>query len=150
MKENNFNAVRCSHYPQPAYFYELCDEYGIYVCDEANIESHGMYYSLKKGGTLGNDLRFYKAHMARIKNMYWRNKNYTSIIYWSMGNEAGNGYNFYETFLYLKSVEKIRPVQHERALLEWNTEIYCPQYPNAFTLAKWAAQDTDRPYIMSE
>ena len=150
MKENNFNAVRCSHYPQPAYFYELCDEYGIYVCDEANIESHGMYYSLKKGGTLGNDLRFYKAHMARIKNMYWRNKNYTSIIYWSMGNEAGNGYNFYETFLYLKSIEKIRPVQHERALLEWNTEIYCPQYPSAFTLAKWAAQDTDRPYIMSE
>ena len=150
MKENNFNAVRCSHYPQPAYFYELCDEYGIYVCDEANIESHGMYYNLKKGGTLGNDLRFYNAHMARIKNMYWRNKNYTSIIYWSMGNEAGNGYNFYETFLYLKSIEKVRPVQHERAILEWNTEIYCPQYPSAFTLAKWAAEDTDRPYIMSE
>lgn len=74
MKQHNFNAVRCSHYPQPAYFYELCDAYGIYVCDEANIESHGMYYNLNKGGTLGNDLRFYNAHMARVKNMYWRNK----------------------------------------------------------------------------
>jgi beta-galactosidase len=140
MKENNFNAVRCSHYPQPAYFYELCDEYGIYVCDEANIESHGMYYNLRKGGTLGNDLRFYNGHMARVKNMYWRNKNYTSIIYWSMGNEAGNGYNFYETFLYLKGLDKVRPVQHERAILEWNTEIYCPQYPSAFKLAEWASQ----------
>ncbi|MBQ5828317.1 MAG: beta-galactosidase, partial [Bacteroidales bacterium] len=110
MKAHNFNAIRCSHYPQPAYFYELCDEYGIYVCDEANIESHGMYYNLRKGGTLGNDLRFYNAHMARIKNMYWRNKNYTSIIYWSMGNEAGNGYNFYQTFLYLKDLDKVRPV----------------------------------------
>lgn len=150
MKEHNFNAIRCSHYPQPAYFYELCDEYGIYVCDEANIESHGMYYNLRKGGTLGNDLRFYNGHMARVKNMYWRNKNYTSVIYWSMGNEAGNGYNFYQTFLYLKGLDKVRPVQHERAILEWNTEIYCPQYPSAFTLAKWAAEETDRPYIMSE
>jgi beta-galactosidase len=150
MKANNFNAIRCSHYPQPAYFYELCDEYGIYVCDEANIESHGMYYNLRKGGTLGNDLRFYNAHMARVKNMYWRNKNYTSIIYWSMGNEAGNGYNFYQTFLYLKDLDKVRPVQHERAILEWNTEIYCPQYPSAFKLAEWAAQETDRPYILSE
>ena len=150
MKAHNFNAIRCSHYPQPAYFYELCDEYGIYVCDEANIESHGMYYNLRKGGTLGNDLRFYNGHMARVKNMYWRNKNYTSIIYWSMGNEAGNGYNFYQTFLYLKDLDKVRPVQHERAILEWNTEIYCPQYPSAFTLAEWAAQQTDRPYILSE
>ena len=150
MKAHNFNAIRCSHYPQPAYFYELCDEYGIYVCDEANIESHGMYYNLRKGGTLGNDLRFYNGHMARVKNMYWRNKNYTSIIYWSMGNEAGNGYNFYQTFLYLKDLDKVRPVQYERAILEWNTEIYCPQYPSAFKLAEWAAQETDRPYILSE
>lgn len=150
MKAHNFNAIRCSHYPQPTYFYELCDEYGIYVCDEANIESHGMYYNLRKGGTLGNDLRFYNGHMARVKNMYWRNKNYTSIIYWSMGNEAGNGYNFYQTFLYLKDLDKVRPVQHERAILEWNTEIYCPQYPSAFKLAEWAAQETDRPYILSE
>lgn len=150
MKAHNFNAIRCSHYPQPAYFYELCDKYGIYVCDEANIESHGMYYNLRKGGTLGNDLRFYNAHLARIRNMYWRNKNYTSIIYWSMGNEAGNGYNFYQTFLYLKGLDKVRPVQHERAILEWNTEIYCPQYPSAFKLAEWAAQETDRPYILSE
>lgn len=150
MKQHNFNAVRCSHYPQPAYFYELCDAYGIYVCDEANIESHGMYYNLNKGGTLGNDLRFYNAHMARVKNMYWRNKNYPCIIFWSMGNEAGNGYNFYETFLYLKGLDKVRPVQHERAILEWNTEIYCPQYPSAFRMAEWASQPTDRPYILSE
>lgn len=150
MKAYNFNAVRCCHYPQPAYFYELCDEYGIYVCDEANIESHGMYYSLHKGGTLGNNLSFYNAHIARCSNMYWRNKNHPSIIVWSMGNEAGNGYNFYEVYLHLKSLEKVRPVQYERALLEWNTDIFCPQYPSTQTLARWATLATDRPYIMSE
>ena len=105
MKQNNINAVRLCHYPQDRKFYELCDEYGLYVYDEANIESHGMYYSLKKGGTLGNNPEWLIPHMDRTMNMYERNKNYPSVTFWSLGNEAGNGYNFYQTYLYLKDKE---------------------------------------------
>ncbi|MEG1738658.1 MAG: glycoside hydrolase family 2 TIM barrel-domain containing protein [Odoribacter sp.] len=150
MKQNNINAVRCCHYPQQRRFYELCDEYGIYVCDEANIESHGMYYNLKKGGTLGNNPAFLQTHLERTQNMYERNKNYPSIIFWSLGNEAGNGYNFYMTYNWLKKKESMRPIQYERALLEWNTDIYCPQYPGASTFGNWGSSLTDRPYIASE
>lgn len=150
MKRNNINAIRCCHYPQQRRFYELCDEYGFYVCDEANIESHGMGYDLKRGRTLGNNAQWLGAHMDRTINMYKRNKNYPSIVFWSLGNEAGNGYNFYETYLYMKSVDSLRPVQYERALLEWNTDIFCPQYPSAAAFERWGQSDTDRPYIASE
>lgn len=150
MKKNNINAIRCSHYPQQRKFYELCDEYGFYVCDEANIESHGMGYSRDKGKSLGNDPLWHNAHMERTKNTYYRNRNYTSVTFWSLGNEAGNGINFYETYSFLKSVDSLRPVQYERAILEWNTDIFCPQYPSAKTLEKWGNSQTDRPYIMSE
>ncbi|MFI3322310.1 MAG: glycoside hydrolase family 2 TIM barrel-domain containing protein [Rikenellaceae bacterium] len=150
MKRNNINAIRCSHYPQQRLFYELCNEYGFYVCDEANIESHGMGYSLEQGRSLGNNRNFLDAHLTRTKNMFGRNKNYSCITFWSLGNEAGNGFNFYETYLYLKGADSIRPVQYERALLEWNTDIFCPQYPDAATLEKWGNNDTDRPYIASE
>ena len=99
-KENNINAVRTCHYPNDPYWYELCDEYGIYVIDEANIESHGMGYNLSK--TLGNDPKWLKAHMDRTERMIARDKNHPSIIIWSLGNEAGNGYNFYNTYLLAK------------------------------------------------
>lgn len=150
MKHNNINAIRCCHYPQPDFFYDLCDQYGIYVCDEANIESHGMGYNLRKGGTLGNNPAFLNAHMERTVNMYERNKNHPCVIFWSLGNEAGNGYNFYETYKYLKAIDSTRPVQYERALLEWNTDLFVPQYPGATDLAQWSRTITDRPYIMSE
>ena len=134
MKQHNLNAVRLCHYPQDRKFYELCDEYGLYVYDEANIESHGMYYNLKKGGTLGNNPEWLKPHMDRTVNMYERNKNYPSVTFFSLGNEAGNGYNFYQTYLFVKEKEKNgmnRPVNYERALWEWNTDMYVPQYPDA-------------------
>lgn len=150
MKRNNINAIRCSHYPQQPLFYRLCDEYGFYVCDEANIESHGMGYNLRRGRTLGNNPEWLTAHMERTRNMYERNKNHACVTFWSLGNEAGNGYNFYETYNYLKSVDSIRPVQYERALLEWNTDIFCPQYPSAANFARWGNSETDRPYIASE
>ena len=79
MKRNNLNTVRLCHYPQDRRFYELCDEYGLYVYDEANIESHGMYYDLRKGGSLGNNPEWLKPHMYRTANMYERNKNYPSV-----------------------------------------------------------------------
>lgn len=153
MKQNNINAVRLCHYPQDRKFYELCDEYGLYVYDEANIESHGMYYSLKKGGTLGNNPEWLIPHMDRTMNMYERNKNYPSVTFWSLGNEAGNGYNFYQTYLYLKDKEinsMNRPVNYERALWEWNTDMYVPQYTSAEWLEEIGRKGSDRPVAPSE
>ena len=153
MKQNNINAVRLCHYPQDRKFYELCDEYVLYVYDEANIESHGMYYSLKKGGTLGNNPEWLIPHMDRTMNMYERNKNYPSVTFWSLGNEAGNGYNFYQTYLYLKDKEinsMNRPVNYERALWEWNTDMYVPQYPSAEWLEEIGRKGSDRPVAPSE
>ena len=153
MKQNNINSVRLSHYPQDRRFYELCDEYGLYVYDEANIESHGMRYDLRRGGTLGNNPEWLKPHMERTRNMFERNKNYPSLTIWSLGNEAGNGYNFYNTYLWLKAADKEwmnRPVNYERALWEWNTDMYVPQYPNAGWLEKIGAEGSDRPVVPSE
>ncbi|MFI3267360.1 MAG: glycoside hydrolase family 2 TIM barrel-domain containing protein [Rikenellaceae bacterium] len=150
MKKMNINAIRCSHYPQSPIFYELADKYGFYICDEANIESHGMGYSLAKGNSLGNNPKWLQPHLERTQNMYERNKTHASVIFWSLGNEAGNGYNFYKTYQFIKASEPHRPVQYERALLEWNTDIFCPQYPSAEKLKEWGESKTDRPYIASE
>ncbi len=153
MKQNNINSVRLSHYPQDRKFYEMCDEYGIYVYDEANIESHGMYYNLRKGGTLGNNPDWLQNHIYRTRNMFERNKNYPCVTIWSLGNEAGNGYNFYQTYLWLKEREaKLmnRPVNYERALWEWNTDMYVPQYPSTDWLEEIGQAGADRPIVPSE
>ena len=150
MKQNNINSVRLCHYPQDRKFYELCDEYGIYVYDEANIESHGMYYNLSRGGTLGNHPEWLKPHMDRTINMYERNKNHPSVAIWSLGNEAGNGYNFYQTYLWLKEREvkgMNRPVNYERALWEWNTDMYVPQYPSAAWLEEIGKKGSQHPTV---
>ncbi|HZJ79000.1 MAG TPA: glycoside hydrolase family 2 TIM barrel-domain containing protein, partial [Dysgonamonadaceae bacterium] len=153
MKLHNINTVRLAHYTQSRRFYELCDLYGLYVYDEANIESHGMYYDLRKGGTLGNNPDWITPHMDRIMNMYERNKNHPSVTIWSMGNEAGNGYNFYQAYLWIKEQDQewmARPVNYERALLEWNTDMYVPQYPTAAWLAQIGEKGSDRPVVPSE
>lgn len=153
MKQNNINTVRLCHYPQDRRFYELCDEYGLYVYDEANIESHGMYYNLRKGGTLGNNPEWLKPHLYRTANMYERNKNYPSLTFWSLGNEAGNGYNFYQTYLWIKNKDKglmDRPVNYERAQWEWNSDMYVPQYPSAEWLRHVGETGSDRPVVPSE
>jgi beta-galactosidase len=148
MKKLNINAVRTCHYPNHPRFYELCDEYGLYVCDEANIESHGIGYDLDR--TLGNDRRWTDAHLARVMRMYERDKNHPSVIFWSMGNEGGNGYNFYLAYLRLKAADTTRPVQYERAIYEWNTDIYCPQYQSPEGFRHYAEHRPDRPMIASE
>ena len=153
MRQNNINSVRLCHYPQSRRFYELCDEYGLYVYDEANIESHGMYYDLRKGGTLGNNPEWLTAHMDRTINMYERSKNFPSVIIYSLGNEAGNGYNFYQTYLWVKEREQKsmnRPVCYERAQWEWNSDMYVPQYPSAAWLEQIGANGSDRPVVPSE
>jgi beta-galactosidase len=153
MKENNINAIRCCHYPQSDRFYELCDSVGIYVYDEANIESHGMYYDLRKGASLGNNPDWLRAHIDRTRNMFARNKNHACVTIWSLGNEAGNGYNFYQTYLWMKEADKdlmARPVCYERAQWEWNTDMFVPQYPDTRWLKYAGENGTDRPVVMSE
>lgn len=153
MKLNNINSVRLSHYPQDRKFYEMCDEFGLYIYDEANIESHGMYYSLDKGKSLGNNPDWLDNHIYRTRNMFERNKNYPSVTIWSLGNEAGNGYNFYQTYLWLKGHDRDlmnRPVCYERALWEWNSDMYVPQYPSAAWLEEIGKEGSDRPIVPSE
>ncbi|MBE6212400.1 MAG: DUF4981 domain-containing protein [Rikenellaceae bacterium] len=112
MKELNINAVRTCHYPNSPLWYNLCDEYGIYVCDEGNIESHGMGY---KDKTLAKDPQYEAAHLARDQRMVLRDFNHPSIIYWSLGNEAGNGPNFHKCYDWIKAYDKSRPVVYEQA-----------------------------------
>lgn len=147
MKENNLNAVRTSHYPQPELWYELCNKYGLYLVDEANIESHGMGYGPE---SLAKDSTWKEAHMYRTRNMFERDKNQPSVIIWSLGNEAGNGVNFYATYDYLKSVDKTRPVQYERSGLEYNTDIICPMYARIRNMEEYAKSNPNRPYIQCE
>ncbi|HPE78191.1 MAG TPA: glycoside hydrolase family 2 TIM barrel-domain containing protein, partial [Draconibacterium sp.] len=147
MKAHNLNAIRTSHYPEPELWYELCNKYGLYLVDEANIESHGMGYGPK---SLAKDSTWKEAHLYRTKNMFERDKNQPSVIIWSLGNEAGNGVNFYATYDYLKSVDKTRPVQYERAGLEYNTDIFCPMYARIQNMEDYAKTKPERPLIQCE
>ena len=147
MKKLNINAVRNSHYPPDPYWMELCDEYGLYVVDEANIESHGRQYDLSFN--LGNDKDWRIPHLERIQRMYERDKNHAAVITWSLGNEAGNGVNFYEGYDWLKKNDG-RPVQYERAEYDYNTDIIVPQYLDPESLEKYSASNPTRPLILSE
>jgi len=118
-KKYNINAVRTSHYPNCAMWYSLCDKYGIYIIDEANIESHGVGY--KQDETLAQKPEYAKQHLERISRMAQRDVNHPSVIIWSMGNEAGSGDNFREGYKWLKNFDTSRPVHYEMS---------SPRYPN--------------------
>ena len=147
MKENNINTVRTCHYPTSERFYELCNIYGLYVIDEANIESHGMGYGER---SLAKDPEWEDAHMARTIRMFERDKNQPCIITWSLGNEAGNGVNFKATYKWLKEHDSTRPVQYERAGLDDNTDIFCPMYAGIAYTVDYAKKNPDRPLIQCE
>ena len=150
MKQHNLNTVRNSHYPTHPYWYQLCDRYGLYVIDEANIESHGMGYG---PASLAKDSTWLPAHMDRTQRMYERAKNHPGIVIWSLGNEAGNGINFERTYDWMKSVETTRPIQYERAEQNYNTDIYCRMYRSVEELLVYARQTEPkvyRPFIMTE
>lgn len=150
MKQHNLNTVRNSHYPTHPYWYQLCDRYGLYMIDEANIESHGMGYG---PASLAKDSTWLPAHMDRTVRMYERCKNHPAIVIWSLGNEAGNGINFERTYDWMKSVETTRPVQYERAEQNYNTDIYCRMYRSVEELITYARQTEPkvyRPFIMTE
>lgn len=147
MKEGNVNACRLSHYPNDPRFYELCDEYGLYLVDEANIESHGMGYGAESLAKYSN---WHEQHMFRTVNMFERSKNHASVIFWSLGNEGGNGINFEATYDWLKSKDT-RPVQYERSEYSYNTDVICPQYPWPSNIESYGRNTSNnRPYIASE
>ena len=125
MKKFNINAVRTCHYPDDAYWYELCDKYGIYMVAEANIESHGMGYG---ESTLAKNKKYAKAHMERNIRNVQRNFNHPSIIFWSLGNEAGYGPNFEAAYDWIKAEDPSRAVQYEQAGKTGKTDIFCPMY----------------------
>ena len=147
MKQNNINAVRTSHYPTTERFYELCNRYGLYVVGEANIESHGMGYGDE---SLAKDPSWKDAHIDRMRNMVERDKNQPSIIIWSMGNEAGNGVNFYAVYEWTKKRDDSRPVQYEQAYRDWNTDIAAPMYARIPHLIDYAHSNPEKPMILCE
>ena len=148
MKQHNINTVRNSHYPTHPYWYQLCDRYGLYMIDETNIESHGMGYG---SASLAKDSTWLTAHMDRTHRMYERSKNHPAIVIWSLGNESGNGINFERTYDWLKSVEKNRPVQYERAEENYNTDIYCRMYRSVDVIKDYVSRkDIYRPFILCE
>jgi beta-galactosidase len=147
MKQFNINAMRCCHYPNQTAWYDLCDRYGLYLIDEANIESHGMGYGPE---TLAKNPDWAAAHLNRTVRMVERDKNHPSVIIWSLGNEAGDGPNFEATSKWIHQRDSSRPVHYEQAARKPYTDIVCPMYPPPRELAKYASEAQTRPYIMCE
>ncbi|MGL5787886.1 MAG: glycoside hydrolase family 2 TIM barrel-domain containing protein [Bacteroidales bacterium] len=148
MKQFNINAVRCSHYPNRPEWYELCDKYGMYLVDEANIESHGMDFH--PDGTLANNEPWITPFMERMSRMVERDKNFPSIITWSLGNESGYGKHFETIYNWTKKRDTSRPVQYEGSRRTGVSDIFCPMYARIYTLREHANQRQVRPLILCE
>ncbi|MBQ9138098.1 MAG: DUF4981 domain-containing protein [Alistipes sp.] len=155
MKQHNLNAVRTCHYPDSPLWYDLCDKYGIYVVDEANVESHGMGYGDK---SLAHHPRYKQAHLVRNQRVVLRDYNHPSVIVWSLGNEAGNGANFHTCYDWIKSYDSSRPVQYEQAChvtygdkpKNYNSDIECPMYATYDQCEKYVNNNPKRPLIQCE
>lgn len=148
MKRGNINTVRTSHYPNHPIFYELCNRYGLYVINEANIESHGMGYG---EASLAKDPSWMEAHVDRVRRMVERDKNHPSVIIWSMGNEAGNGVNFEAAYDWIKERDETRPVQYEQVTpSQRNTDIHVPMYARIPNIVNYAKNNPSRPLILCE
>ena len=152
LKENNFNAVRTSHYPNMPMWYDLCDEYGIMVWDEANIESHGVGY---KEECLAKQPEWEAAHLDRVQRVVERDKNHASVITWSMGNEAGDGANFGSCYAWIKANDSTRPVHYECTEKKdvestGNTDIVNQMYHPSDEIAKYVKGNNPKPYIICE
>ena len=148
MKKLNINAVRTCHYPDDHRWYDLCDQYGLYMAAEANIESHGMGYGNK---TLAKRSDYTKAHIERNQRNVQRNFNHPSIIFWSLGNEAGYGSNFETAYDWVKAEDPTRAVQYEQAGTNGKTDIYCPMYANYNWCEKYSKEDKyQKPLIQCE
>lgn len=156
MKRFNVNAVRTSHYPNDPYWYDLCDEYGIYLIDEANIEAHAYYRQMCRDG------RYAMAFLERGRRMVERDKNHPSVIFWSLGNESGYGPNHDATAGWIRGYDPSRPLHYEGAIAvvqkygqgERVTDVVCPMYASVETIVEWArntrSADQRRPLIQCE
>ena len=151
MKELNINTVRTCHYPDDPYWYELCDKYGLYVIGEADNEAHGLGYG---EGTIAKNPLYNKEITNRVERMMRRDRNHPSIIVWSLGNEAGNGQNFFDAYDFAKAFDPTRPVQYERGQggdnRDRNSDIFSPMYIRYANAEKYIKNDQDRPFIMCE
>ncbi len=148
MKELNINAVRTCHYPDDSYWYDLCDEYGLYMVAEANVESHGMGYGPE---TVARRADYHKAHLERNQRNVQRNYNHPAIIFWSLGNEAGFGPNFEDAYRWVKAEDPSRAVQYEQARGNEFTDVYCPMYADYNRMEEYALQENhDKPLIQCE
>ena len=147
MKQANMNAVRTAHYPNDPYFYELCDRFGLYVMDEANAESHAQGYG---AAAVAKREDFLEATVARVRNMYERDKNHTCIVMWSLGNESGNGICYHKAYDWLKSKDPNRPIHYERAYDDYNTDVYSIMYPHVEYIAQYGAVKREKPMVICE
>jgi beta-galactosidase len=147
MKQLNVNAVRTSHYPDDPRWYDLCDQYGLYVTAEANAESHGMGYGKN---TLAKNPTFELMHMERNQGNVRVLKNHPSIIVWSLGNEAGYGPNFEKCYDWIKAYDTTRPVQYEQAGDWGKTDIFCPMYADYRHCEEYSKGNNQRPLIQCE
>jgi beta-galactosidase len=147
MKQLNINAVRTCHYPDDPRWYDLCDEYGLYLTAESNLESHGMGY---REQTLAKRADYAKAHIERQEGNVCSFKNHPSIIVWSLGNEAGYGPNFEKAYDWVKAYDNTRPVQYEQAGHAGKTDIFCPMYMGYEDCEKYSKTDNPRPLIQCE
>lgn len=148
MKKFNLNAVRTCHYPDNNLWYELCDQYGLYVIAEANIESHGMGYGDE---TLAKAPNYKKAHLERNQRNIQRGFNHPSIIFWSLGNEAGDGDNFVACYEWIKKEDPSRPCQYEQARQNDHTDVFCPMYYGYSAMEKYGQRtDATKPLIQCE
>ncbi len=154
MKRHNINAVRTSHYPQPTEWYDLCDEYGILLVDEANIEAHGCgtgYQESYPDFHPSHRSEWKGAHHDRIRSMVERDKNHPSVIIWSMGNESSDGEVYTEAYRWIKERDRSRFVQFEQGYGGPNTDITCPMYPPIAEMKAYAERENPtKPYIMCE
>lgn len=147
MKDLNMNAVRTCHYSDDPRWYDLCDKYGIYVCAETNLESHGMGYDDK---ALAKNPLYEQTIVERNQNNVLTQKNHPSIIFWSLGNESGYGINFEKAYDAVKALDTSRPVQYERALQNGKTDIFCPMYDTYDQNEKYCKSGNPRPLIQCE
>lgn len=148
MKLNNLNSVRNCHYPNNWQWYELCTEYGLYMVDEANIESHGM--EAHPEGTLANMAGWEVPFLERMGRMIARDRNFSCVVTWSMGNESGYGRHFETLYDYTHVTDPSRPVQYEGGGYDAKSDIYCPMYARMWSLGRHINQRDARPLIMCE
>ena len=147
MKQLNINAVRTCHYPDDPRWYDLCDEYGLYITAEANLESHGMGYDEK---SLAKFPEYIVPHIERNEGNVKPLINHPSIIVWSLGNESGYGVNFEKAYDWVKAYDKTRPVQYERGGYDSKTDIHCPMYIGYEESESYCKSNGTKPYIQCE